>query len=224
MNYYAVIVAGGTGSRMGASVPKQFLLLKGKPVLMHTIQAFYESDFQPEIILVLNSVFHAHWQSLCTDHHFKIPYTLVEGGEQRFHSVKNSLKYIKAKALVAIHDGVRPLVSNQLITAGYLRAETEGNAICAVKAGDSIRRGSALRSETIDREEVFLVQTPQTFESDILKRAYEQPYRTTFTDDASVVEASGENIYMIEGDRRNIKITFPEDLLFAEILSHEADN
>ena len=218
MKYYAIIVGGGSGSRMGAAIPKQFLILDEKPVLMHTIQAFYFSGFKPEIILVLNIDYHQYWEQLCDDHNFDIPHTVVKAGRQRFYSVKNGLKYIKGPAIVAVHDAVRPLVTDKLISNSFAEAELSGNAVCAVPASDSVRRVVGNSSECINREEVFLVQTPQTFESSILKKAYQQPFRVTFTDDASVVERSGKEINLIPGDKTNLKITYPEDIRIAEFL------
>lgn len=216
MKYVAVIVGGGSGTRMGAVVPKQFLMLDKKPVLMHTIQAFFDSDLKPEIILVLNIDFHQYWEQLCLEHQFAIPHTVIKGGRQRFYSVKNAFKYIKGQAIVAIHDGVRPLVSNELITNSFLQAEVHGNAVCAVQSSDSVRMFKNGSSEAIKRDQVFLVQTPQAFDLNLLKNAYKQPYHISFTDDASVVERAGAAIHLIEGDKKNIKITYPEDIRIAE--------
>lgn len=154
MKYVAVIVGGGAGTRMGSAVPKQFLLLNEKPVLMHTIQAFFHSDLKPEIIVVLNIDFHQYWEQLCLEHQFDIPHTVVKGGRQRFYSVKNAFKYIKGQAIVAIHDGVRPLVSNELITNSFLEAQVHGNAVCAVQSSDSVRMLKNGSSEAIKRDEV----------------------------------------------------------------------
>jgi len=218
MKYYAIIVGGGSGTRMGTVLPKQFLMLNEKPVLMHTIQAFYLSNLKPEIILVLNIDYYQYWEKLCADFQFDIPHTLVKAGRQRFHSVKNGLKCIKGQAIVAVHDAVRPLVTDKLITASFLQAGQKGNAVCAVQATDSVRRLNGTSSEYLNREEVYLVQTPQTFEVSTLKKAYQQPYRVTFTDDASVVEKSGTEINLIAGEKTNLKITYPEDVAIAELL------
>ena len=218
MKYYAIIVGGGSGSRMGTAIPKQFLLLNGKPVLMHTIQAFHLSSLKPEIIVVLNIDYHQYWEKLCADHQFNIPHTLVRAGEQRFDSVKNGLKHIKGKAIVAIHDAVRPLVSENLINSSFEEAELKGSAVCAIPASDSIRRVVGTSTERLNREEIFLVQTPQTFESAMLKKAYTQPYRVAFTDDAAVVETFGKHIHVIPGEKTNLKITYSEDILIAELL------
>ena len=214
--YTALIVGGGSGSRMGSDIPKQFMLLKQKPVLMHTIEAFYHSDLNPQIIVVLNIAFHPSWEEACKKYQFDIPHQLVKGGDQRFYSVKNALKIIKGPTVIAIHDAVRPLVSNQIITESFLQAELNNNAVVAIRSTDSIRQISGDTTTALNREDIYRVQTPQTFKSDILKKAYRQPYRIEFTDDASVVEKSGIPIRLIPGERKNIKITFPEDLLLAE--------
>lgn len=215
MKYYAVIVGGGSGSRMQTETPKQFLLLDGRPILMHTIEAFYHSDLKPEIILVLNLDFHQYWENLCKEYNFNIPHIVIKGGSQRFHSVKNGINGIKEKAIIAIHDAVRPLVSNELITRSFLTAEELGNAIAAIKSKDSVRQSDGKTSRALNRDEIFLVQTPQTFSSEILHKAYQQEFRNEFTDDASVVEQMGIAINIIEGDHQNIKITFPEDIQLA---------
>ena len=217
MKYYAIIVGGGSGSRMGTAIPKQFLILDEKPVLMHTMQAFHFSTFKPEIILVLSIDFHQYWEQLCQDYNFHIPHTLVKAGNQRFYSVKNALAYIKGQSIIAVHDAVRPLVSDELITNSFREAELKGNAVCAVQANDSVRRLTGNYSESINRDDIFLVQTPQAFESGILKKAYKQPYRGIFTDDASVVERSGVDINLIPGEKNNLKITYPEDILTAQL-------
>ncbi|MEJ7778774.1 MAG: 2-C-methyl-D-erythritol 4-phosphate cytidylyltransferase [Daejeonella sp.] len=215
IKYYAIIVGGGSGSRMQSDVPKQFLLLNGRPVLMHTIEAFYSSQLNPEIIVVLNVDYHSFWENQCREHNFEIPHQLVKGGPQRFHSVKNALIYIAGSSIVAIHDAVRPLVSHKLIDSAFRQAEGLGNAVAAVKSSDSIRQGNLRDSVIMDRENIYLVQTPQAFKSEILLKAYRQDYRNEFTDDASVAERSGVQIMLIEGDRSNLKITFPGDLLVA---------
>ncbi|WP_316818911.1 2-C-methyl-D-erythritol 4-phosphate cytidylyltransferase [Pedobacter nyackensis] len=219
MKYYAIIVAGGSGNRMQSSVPKQFLLLDGKPILMHTIAAFNTCETKPQILLVLNIDQHKYWEELCLTYNFTIPHLVIKGGTQRFHSVKNGLKAIKGKGIVAVHDAVRPLISADLITKAYHKAEETGNCIVGIPPTDSVRKllvdGS---SAAISRDDLMLIQTPQTFEIDLLKKAYQTPYRNEFTDDASVAEYSGVKINMIAGERENIKITHPEDLEIASIL------
>jgi 2-C-methyl-D-erythritol 4-phosphate cytidylyltransferase len=217
LKYFAIIVGGGSGSRMLSEVPKQFMLLRGRPVLMHTIEAFNKSDYNPEIIVVLNVDFHQYWENLCLLHNFSIPHKLVKGGTQRFDSVKNGIKAIQTKAIVAIHDAVRPLLSKQLIDRTFEEAERSGNAVAAIKSRDSVRQNTGTHTIPLDREEIYLIQTPQTFSSEILKKAYTQEYRNEFTDDASVAEKIGIKINLIDGETRNFKITFPEDIRLAEI-------
>ena len=219
MKYYAIIVAGGSGARMQSAVPKQFLLLNGLPVLMYTIQAFRQSSVIPDIVLVLPASYHNYWQQLCTDHGFNIPHLLVAGGETRFHSVKNGLDQIPDNnALIAVHDAVRPLTSQHIIETSYHHAEKHGNAVTAVKSRDSVRQLINHTSVSLLRDQIYLVQTPQTFKASLLRKAYEQPYNEKFTDDASVVEQYGIEIQLTEGDHQNIKITFPEDIAIAELL------
>ena len=219
MKPYAIIVAGGSGSRMQATIPKQFLLLNGLPVLMHTIEAFYRSTSQPQIILVLPADARSYWDELCIQYNFGSPHKIVDGGETRFHSVKNGLDMITdTDAVVAIHDAVRPLTSAQIIDNAYKQATEHGNAIVAVKSRDSIRQVKNEASVSLLRDEIYLVQTPQTFKLAQLVKAYEQTYSPKFTDDASVVEETGVPIKLIAGDYRNIKITFPEDIAIAELL------
>jgi len=215
---YAIIVAGGSGSRMQSAVPKQFLLLNGKPVLMHTVEAFYNSASSPQIIIVLPAAYPSYWQQLCTEYNFTIPHKLVLGGETRFQSVKNGLGAIadERDALVAVHDAVRPCPGEAIVNDSYKHAAKKGNAITAVKSRDSIRQLKAGVSKSLLRDEIYLVQTPQTFKIEQLRIAYNQPFDEGFTDDASVVEAAGFPVSIIEGSYRNIKITFPEDLAIAE--------
>jgi len=215
---YAIIVAGGTGSRMQSDIPKQFLLLNGRPMMMYTIEAFYHCTAHPEIIVVLHPQHHDYWLQLCAAHNFVIPHQLVNGGDTRFHSVKHGLNIIDGDAIIAVHDAVRPLVDVRVIDQSYTVAAEKGNAIVAVQSRDSIRQLKNNRSAAIPRNEIYLVQTPQTFRSAILKKAYEQPYQPDFTDDASVVELSGVDIHITKGHYTNIKVTFPEDIAIAEML------
>lgn len=217
--YYAIIVAGGSGTRMGSTVPKQFLSLNGLPVLMHTLMAFYNSAAKPDIILALPAGFHDFWQQLCSTHNFNIPHTLVSGGETRFHSVKAAFETIEDKeSVIAVHDAVRPLILSTLIDAAYQQAIKKGNAVTAVKSRDSVRQLKNDLSVSLPREDIYLVQTPQTFQYAQLKQAYMQPFDKNFTDDASVVEKTGLTIHLIEGDHQNLKITFPEDIAIAELI------
>lgn len=202
---------------MQSDLPKQFMLLKGRPVLMHTIEAFYNSEFNPEIIVVLNVDFHPFWEQLCGQYQFSIPHQLVKGGLQRYHSVKNGMRPIKGSAIIAIHDAVRPLVSNELISRSYREAEQSGNAVAAIKCKDSVRQKTGNTTIPLNRDDIYLIQTPQTFSYSVLNKAYKQEYRNEFTDDASVVERSGVSIRLIEGENKNLKITFPEDILLAEL-------
>lgn len=217
--YYAIIVAGGSGSRMRSAVPKQFLLLNGLPVLMHTIQAFHQARSKPQIILVIPADSHIYWNDLCKQYNFTIPHQLVNGGATRFHSVKNGLATIADdNTVIAIQDAVRPLTSTQIIDNSYAQAFQIGNAVTAVKSRDSIRQVKNGASASLLRDEIYLVQTPQTFQYSQLKKAYEQDHNEGFTDDASVVEATGEAIHILDGNYQNIKITFPEDIAIAELL------
>lgn len=219
MLQYVLIVAGGRGVRMGGEVPKQFLLVDGKPLLMHTIETFYSYNPHIKVILVLPSSQQDYWRDLCKAHHFSLAHTVVDGGETRFHSVKNGLAYVTTPGLVGVHDGVRPFVSQQVITSCYTLAVQKKAVIPVVNVIETVRHllpdGT---SETVNREEYKLVQTPQVFDADLLKRAYEQPFVSSFTDDASVVEALGFPVYLTEGNRENIKITTPFDLRMAEAI------
>ena len=215
MKKVALIVAGGKGLRMNSDIPKQFLLLKGTPVLMHTLEKFSHLD---EVILVLPKYQIPFWEELCTTHNFTIPHTITEGGETRFHSVKNGLEKINENSLVAIHDGVRPLISKNLII-NLISEVIEGVGIIPIiPLKDSIREVEGKNSTHIDRSNLYKVQTPQCFLSDEIKEAYAQEYSEKFTDDASVFESNGGNIKPIIGEEKNLKITTEEDLKIAEIL------
>ncbi len=216
---YALIVAGGIGNRMNSDIPKQFMLLSGKPVLMHTITAFSSSKYSPEIVVVLNAGYINYWEELCGQFNFYIPHKVVPGGENRFYSVKNGLEVIEENTLVAVHDAVRPLITDQTITMAYEQAYFKGNACCAINSRDSIRQKQAdEKTIALNREFVYLMQTPQTFKASLLKNAYQQTYRKGFTDEATVLEQFGETINIVEGETNNIKITFSKDLAIADIL------
>lgn len=224
MKNYVIIVAGGSGSRMKSDTPKQFLQLAELPVLMHTIQAFYAAMPSLDIVLVLPASEMSTWHSLVRAHTFSIRHRLVSGGSTRFESVKNGLDSIvndTDDAIVAIHDGVRPLVSGNIIKDSFDKANLHGAAVTAVALKDSIRKGDMLQNKAENRADFFLVQTPQTFRLQLITNAYhlasEQPH-INFTDDASVAEAAGHLIQLIPGDYKNIKITTPEDLIIAEAL------
>lgn len=217
-----MIVAGGKGLRMGASIPKQFLPVNGLPVLMLTIKRFREYDGALKIILVLPKEQHEYWNELCKNYHFTDAYAVVEGGETRFHSVRNGLAAIPddAEGVVGIHDGVRPFPSVEVIRACYETARTAKAVIPVVPVVETVRHiMPGGKTETVDRADYRLVQTPQTFDIQMLKQAYAQPYRDCFTDDASVVESAGHEVTLIEGNRENIKITTPFDLRIARILA-----
>lgn len=212
----AIIVAGGTGTRMGADLPKQFMLLANKPVMMHTLEKFHQSNC--ELIVVLNVDYHDQWKSLCKQHSFEIPHTLIKGGRNRFESVKNGLKSISENALVAIHDAVRPLIDISTINEAFDCADKNGNAVVVVPSKDSLRKAENDNSYSVPRSDYFIVQTPQIFEKNTLDKAYKEEFRNEFTDDASVVEKLGIKIHLVEGKQSNIKITYREDLAIAETL------
>ncbi|MFN8211687.1 MAG: 2-C-methyl-D-erythritol 4-phosphate cytidylyltransferase [Bacteroidales bacterium] len=218
MNLYVVIVAGGSGKRMGMETPKQFLELAGKPVLMHTIERFYRFDNSIEIITVLPENQLRFWLDLKKKYSFDIPHTLVKGGTHRFNSVKHGLEFVSTPGLVAIHDGVRPLVHPDTIKRCFETARELGNAIPVVSPADSLRLIEDHSNEPINRMNVKQVQTPQVFDAALLKKAYSQPYDVSFTDDATVVEKTGARINLVDGNRENIKITNPEDLFIAQTL------
>lgn len=218
MKRYAVIVAGGKGLRMGGELPKQFLCIGGKPILMHTLESFHRFDEAMQLILVLPLDHQPLWQTLCEEHAFSLPYRLADGGETRFHSVKNGLALITGEGVVAIHDGVRPFVSSEVLHRCFTAAVTHHAVLPVVPIVDTVRELTAEGSRTVDRDAYKLVQTPQVFDVTLLKTAYEQPFTPFFTDDASVVEALGRTITLVEGNRENIKITTPFDLKIAEAL------
>lgn len=215
---YALIVAGGKGLRMGSDIPKQFLPIGGKPVLMRTLEAFYAYDSDVKIILVLPHSQQEYWKQLCGEYQFQIPHTLVDGGETRFHSVKNGLAMVHGSGLVAVHDGVRPFVSKEVLTRCYDLAKEHLAVVPVVGVVETVRHLQDSGSVTVPRDEYRLVQTPQVFDAKLLREAYHQSYTTVFTDDASVVEAFGAKVFLTEGNRENIKITTPFDLKIATVL------
>jgi 2-C-methyl-D-erythritol 4-phosphate cytidylyltransferase len=218
MDLYVVIVAGGSGKRMGAEIPKQFLELAGRPVLMHTIERFKSFNDSIEIITVLPENQLRFWIDLQKKHSFSILHTLVKGGYNRFYSVRNGLKFVNNEGLVAIHDGVRPFVSIDTIKRCFDTAEKLGNAIPAISPTESLRILTDQGSVSVNRLHVKQIQTPQVFNARLIKNAYLQEYSPDFTDDATVLEKTGEKINIIEGNRENIKITNPEDLLISTAL------
>ena len=213
-----IIVAGGSGVRMGTEIPKQFLLLAGKPILMHTITQFFLFDSSISIIVVLPETYVSQWKQVCDEYKFTIPHTIVVGGDTRFQSVKNALSKIFDTDLIAVHDGVRPLISQSVIARCFEVAAEFGSAIPVVPILDSLRQQTNDTSCNVLRENYFIVQTPQIFRSDWLLQAYEKPYESSFTDDASVVEMAGYKMKLTEGSRENIKITEPLDLKIAALL------
>jgi 2-C-methyl-D-erythritol 4-phosphate cytidylyltransferase len=216
MKRYAVIVAGGQGVRMGADRPKQFLEIGGKPILRHTIEHFLAFDPSVELILVLPAAQKDWWRDYCRQQAFLDRYTMVSGGITRFHSVQNALRYVGDEGLVAVHDGVRPLVSRPLLERIFAAAEEAPAVIPAVPVVESVRKVEEEASVPVSRDGLVLVQTPQVFAAEVLRKAYDQPFSPSFTDDASVVEASGVRVHVVPGDRMNLKITTPEDLQYAE--------
>lgn len=218
MRKYIIIVAGGKGLRMGGEIPKQFLPIGGKPVLMRTMEAFHAYDAEIQIVLVLPVAQQAYWKELCEQYAFTLPYRLADGGETRFHSVKSGLDTIPAgeEALVGVHDGVRPFVSAEVIARCYAEAARVGAVVPVTDVVETVRHlEDGGGSTTVNRDEYKLVQTPQVFSLDLLKQAYAQPYVPAFTDDASVVEALGHEVTLVQGNRENIKITTPFDLVVA---------
>ena len=223
---FVIIVAGGKGLRMGSDIPKQFLPISGKPVLMRTIERFREYSADLQIILVLPIAQQDYWQRLCQEYDFKVEYLLANGGDTRFHSVQHGLALIPddAEGVVGVHDGVRPFPSIDVIRRCYKTAHTAKAVIPVIPVVETLRNISLtsqlppLTSKTVPRDEYRLVQTPQCFDIQLLKAAYRQPYNDGFTDDASVVESYGHAITLVEGNRENIKITTPYDLKIAEVL------
>ena len=214
---YVIIVAGGKGLRMGGDVPKQFQLLGNQPVLMHTLQRFADDCKDLQIILVLPQEQIEYWSDLGEKYHFGVEHWIVAGGETRFHSVQNGLAQIPddAEGVVAVHDGVRPLVSREVIGKCFEEARRKKAVVPVVPVVESLRHVS---DGAVPRADYRLVQTPQTFDIQLLKQAYRQPFSKDFTDDASVVEAFGHPISMVEGNRENIKLTTPFDLKIAEAI------
>ena len=217
---YIIVVAGGKGLRMGSDIPKQFLPIGGKPVLMRTLERFraYSSDLQ--IILVLREAQQDYWQELCQEYQFDVEYQLANGGQTRFHSVQNGLALVPddAEGVVGVHDGVRPFPSIEVIRNCYETARTAKAVIPVIPVVETVRHLEGDKSVTVPRGDYRLVQTPQTFDIQLLKAANKQPYNDGFTDDASVVESYGHAITLVEGNRENIKITTPYDLKIAEVL------
>ena len=223
MRTIAIIVAGGSGTRFGAELPKQFLELGGRPVLMRTISAF-RGGFS-DVIVTLPEGQMALWRELCERYGFAVPHRVVAGGETRWHSVKNALDSIGDISdvdIIAVHDGVRPLVTAEVIGRTVDAARRDGAAIPVVMLNDSVRQVEKGASHALDRSTLRAVQTPQVFDARVLMAAYGQPFESTFTDDASVVERAGHSVTLVEGDPQNLKITRPMDLALAEYLLNNA--
>ncbi|MBQ8239661.1 MAG: 2-C-methyl-D-erythritol 4-phosphate cytidylyltransferase [Bacteroides sp.] len=218
MKKHIIIVAGGKGLRMGGDIPKQFLPVCGKPVLMRTMEAFHTYDAAIHIILVLPVSQQAYWKELCQEYRFSLSHDIANGGDTRFHSVMNGLAMVEGNGLVGVHDGVRPFVSQEVIARCYEEAEACKAVIPVIDVVETVRHLTEKGSETVSRDRYKLVQTPQVFEVELLRRAYQQTYTDLFTDDASVVEALGEKVYLVKGNRENIKLTTPFDLKLAEML------
>lgn len=217
---YAIILGGGKGLRMGADIPKQFIEIGGLPILMHTIRRFRAYSHDLKIILVLPQAQQDFWRELCQKHHFEEDYEIADGGETRFHSILHGLALIPddAQGVVSVHDGVRPFPSVEVIGCCYETARQTGTAVPVIPVVETVRELLTEGSQTVPRNNYRLVQTPQAFDIALHKRAYRQPYNDGFTDDASVVEALGHDITLVEGNRENIKITTPYDLKIAEVL------
>lgn len=219
MEKYIIIVAGGRGERMGSGIPKQFMLLDGMPILMHTIEQMAHAEPDARLIVVLPHDRQEEWRQLCTRHGYTRMHTVTDGGNDRFHSVLNALSLVPAGTVAAIHDGVRPLVSTAVVRNAFATASREGSAVPVVSVTESLRTvDNDGTSHATDRSRYRIVQTPQVFLTDRLKAAYAQPYDPAYTDDASVYEAAGYPVTLIEGNRENIKITYPHDMEWAHIL------
>ncbi len=216
---YVIIVAGGIGKRMDSPIPKQFILLGGLPLIMYTINRFREYDSGIKIVVVLPEPEIGRWNSLCRQYSFKPEHIVTGGGERRYFSVKNGLQYVNEESLVAVHDGVRPLVSTGTIKRCFDMAALKGNAVPVIEPSESVREVDVKGiNRRLDREKIRLVQTPQVFRSDLLLRAYNSKYSPSYTDDATVVEQLGVNINLVPGNRENIKITTPKDMVIAEAI------
>jgi len=223
MKKFAIIVAGGTGNRMGTDIPKQFLKLGGRPILMHTMEQFVKYDPEIKIVLVLPQSQLNYWLQLCKTHQFSLNHEILFGGQTRFQSVQNGLKAVTENGIVFIHDGVRPLVSLATLERCFEMADKYGNAIPVLPVTESLRKNDGNRTVSVDRSLFYSVQTPQTFRTEQIMKAYQQDFDPAFTDDASVAEKAGYSITMVDGNPENIKITNPTDLIFAEALLRNID-
>lgn len=223
MKKNVIIVAGGKGLRMENDLPKQFIPIGGKPVLMHTIEAFYRFDEDINIVLVLTDSHQEYWKSLCEEYNFRIEHAIANGGETRFHSVKNGLALV-ADGLVGVQDGVRPFGSEEMIKRCFDAAREYPAVIPVIDSTDSLREVvDEDKSRIVDRSKIRLVQTPQVFDVSVLKQAYQTDFKETFTDDASVVEAMGVHVHLVKGEVTNIKITTPLDLKIGELIVRDKE-
>ncbi len=218
MQKHVIIVAGGKGSRLGSILPKQFTGVCGKPVLIHTFDPFVRYSPELQFTLVLPEKYISVWERICREHSFNIRHRIVAGGPTRFHSVKNALKALPPSGLVAVHDGVRPVITPGLVSRVFHFAERFGTAIPVVPVRESVRLVDHALSTACPRNRVRIVQTPQCFRSEMLINAYNKNYREEFTDDATVVEAEGERLFLVDGEHSNIKISTDTDLLIAKAL------
>jgi len=215
---FAIITAGGIGKRMHTEIPKQFLKIGSFPILMHTIKKFYDFDNKLQIILSLPTEYFDYWNNLCVEYGFDVNHKIVAGGKTRFHSIKNALETIDEAGIVAVHDGVRPLVSNGTIERTFEKAQQWGNAVAACDIVFSLRKVEKDANCAVNRNAYKEIQTPQAFDVKALQKAYKSEYKEEFTDDASVFEAGRHQIHLVKGNKENIKITSPEDIVIAEAL------
>lgn len=218
MDTYVIILAGGIGSRIDSAIPKQFIPIAGKPVIMHTIQTFRDYNPKMEIIIALPDAHISLWKDLCNEFNFGVEHQISRGGKERFFSVKNALERVPDNSIVLIHDGVRPLVSSKTIDRVRERTLEKGNAIPYIESCDSLRKIDGTKSSSIDRSKIIRIQTPQGFIAKDIKEAYNNKYLASYTDDASVLESTGKKIELVAGNNRNIKITKPIDLVIIESL------
>ncbi len=219
-----MIVAGGTGERMKSRIPKQFVEIAGLPVLMHTLNAFLKAVPDIHLVIVLPAGQVDTWNVLLEKHSFRVPHRVTEGGQKRFYSVRNGLEHIPDDSVVAIHDGVRPVITSRLIRTCFQDAVQYGSAIPCLVPSESVRTRKGKNYSPMDHNDIRIIQTPQAFQAALIKKAYQQPFRDSFTDDATVLERSGMPVHLVQGDPFNIKITYPEDLIVAEAILKMADS
>ncbi len=219
-NHAVIFVAGGTGTRMGSALPKQFLTLNNTPILIHTLRNFFSFNRNFEMVVVMHHDYISFWKDLCLQFEDVPEHTVVAGGEERFHSVKNGIEAVSSDVEhIAIHDAVRPLVSHETLTRCFNTLNEHNAVVPAIPINDSIREVHGVLNKSVDRSLYKRIQTPQCFESTMLKEAYSKPFSPLFTDDASVVEANGHSVFLVEGNLENIKITSPIDLIVGESLT-----